>query len=78
MLSFLEQQGKGKSPGASLEVLDAVALPLSAETIGWMQQASMSDNTQDTTTQPSRLQIPFKEQDDPPDSGAEELPWPMR
>jgi len=54
LLSFLQNKGKGqKLPGPSLAVIGTVPLQLSAETIGWVQQDSADDATQEQQFSPS-------------------------
>ena len=50
-----------------VEVTQEIPLRLSAETSGWLQQSSMCSDSEDTSSSHS-LDIPFREQDDPPDT----------
>ena len=57
-----------------VDVTQEISLRLSAETSGWLQQSSMSGDSEDTSRS-SSPEIPFREQDDPPDNSDLRLPY---
>ena len=72
MLTYLSSRGKGThhliSHGTPMVVVaQEIPLRLSAETSGWLQQSSMSSASDDTFSSSSQ-EIPFREQEDPPDN----------
>ena len=72
MLTYFQRRGKGRDPRSQLTLTATVPLPLSADTMGWLQQDSTEEYSQ-SSSRSSNL-IPFPEQDDPPDSYADWLP----
>ena len=77
MLDFLQDRGKGMTGQCiALEILGFVPLPMSAETSGWLQQNSSAEDSIADQGGFSRYSqnIPYNEQDDPPDSDISSLP----
>ena len=66
MLQFLQREGRGRDLLSALTVTGTTSLPLSADTFGGLQQDSTDDEDSSQVLWVS-TQIPFSEQDDPPD-----------
>ena len=78
MLTYLSSHGKGthliEHSRPVVEVTQEIPLWLSAETSGWLQQNSMDSDSEDTSRSRS-LDIPFRKQDDPPDTFEAQLSY---
>ena len=78
MLDFLSHRGNGAHLRGQarpiLEVTREIPMCLSAETRGWLQQSS-NDGDSQKSLESDDSDIPFSEQDDPPDPSDELLPY---
>ena len=68
MLQFLRDNDRGRDPPSAFVVTGTTPLPLSADTFGWLQQDSIEEDDS------YQMQIPYPEQDDPPDIHVDQLP----